>query len=205
MAQNNLLGAGKRLVTAAKGRVMSAAEQKAAAARKKIGAVGSTGARLTRAATTTLNRAAMQLEGSTQSTGPSTRGGKRAVRNAAAGPSTRGGKRGATSAAPAPAPMVDKKPAEVTRKPVAKSAKPAAKPAAKKPSTAPAAAAPTRTVSSIAADYFNNPKTQAGEESYAMHQAYLESTKSKPKDVKIGGIAGRTGGKWHLGKRPGKG
>ena len=200
MAQNNLLGAGKRLVTAAKGRVMSAVEQKAAAARKKVGAVGSTGARLTRAATTTVNRTAMQLEGNTQSTGPSTRGGRRAVRNAAAGPSTRGGKRRATSAAPA-ASVVDKKPAEVKRKPVTK----AAKPEAKKPTAAPAAAAPTRTVSSIAADYFNNPKTQAGEESYAMHQAYLESTKSKPKDVKIGGVAGRTGGKWHLGKRPGKG
>lgn len=29
--------------------------------------------------------------------------------------------------------------------------------------------------------------------------------KSRKRDIKIGSIAGRTGGKWHLGKRPGKG
>lgn len=201
MAQNNLLGAGKRLATAAKGRAMSAAQQKVAAARKKVGAVGSTGARLARGATAELNKAAMQLEGR-QSAGPATRGGRRAA-SGSTGPSTRGGKRGAASASAAP--LVDKKPAEVKRKPVAKDTKSAAKSAAKKPDAAPTAAEPTRTVSTIAADYFNNPKTQAGEESYAMHKAYLESTKSKSKDIKIGGIVGRTGGKWHLGKRPGKG
>lgn len=194
MAQNNIFGAGKRLVSAVKGRAASTAEQKASIVRKKIGAIGSTGARLTRTATYEVNRAALKLEG------------------ASSGPTSRGGKRRTSSVT---SPAADKRPVARTARPVTTSSstkpkgtiKPASRPVKSTQVESATSTAPTRTVSSIAADYFNSPKTQAGEESYAMHKAYLESTKAKPKakDVKVGGLLGRTGGKWHLGKRPGKG
>jgi hypothetical protein len=106
--------------------------------------------------------------------------------------------RGGARKAPAATVAVSSKPAAAAAKPVA----------AKK--TAPAAqavratkAAPTMTRGSM--------KRSEGEVKVSDVQntftapSSASATPAKKKDISIGGVAGRTGGKWHLGKKIGKG
>jgi hypothetical protein len=196
MAQNNLLKAGKRLATAAKEQVVSAAQQKVAGVKKKLGTIGSSPVRLTRAATYEVNRAALRLEG--KSSGPNTRGGKR---------------KSAQSAKPPVAPVVDKKPTNADKKPAKKVVK---KVVTKTASAAQAAAAPAKTMS--AREAAREAKTSATTErvaivgpqaNNALQSAGAEFQASNGKrakrDVKMGALVGRTDGKWHLGKKVGKG
>lgn len=116
--------------------------------------------------------------------GAKARGGAPMAGKPKVGPQTRGGKRGAQAAA-----LVVDKPAPVVAKAAKAKAKPAMARGSMKRSAMPKA---ETTVRDIVTENKMSAPASSG----------IAKTK---RNIQVGGLVGRTGGKWHLGKKAGKG